>query len=285
VTGDLTDWGDEGWRRAFLNALPFVNDPHTQKNLGFAVGQNIYTPEDTERVIPDPKERPYAGWSYLEFSFVSKTAHVMDTVAIQLGIIGPASQAEDTQRIVHELIDDKVPRGWDYQLRNEPGINLIFERKWRFDKRSSGRVLGVDFVPHIGVSLGNVQTYANAGGLVRAGLNLPSDFGIDLIRGGGAVSTPVNGDDPRLSVDGGWSFFVFAGVDGRAVARDIFLDGNTFRESRSVDKKPFVGDGFYGVGAILGTWQLTYKQVLRTCEFEEQDDNTYFGSVALSKAF
>ena len=164
-------------------------------------------------------------------------------------------------------------------------MNLIFERKWRLYALSLGDTLGIDFIPHVGASLGNVQTYANAGGMVRAGFNLPSDFGVDLIRGGGATSTPVDDNDPRVSTRRNWSFFVFGGVDGRAVGRDIFLDGNTFRDSASVDKKNFVGDAYYGFGVILGTWQLTYTEAVRTIEFRGQDDQSYFGSVTLSKTF
>jgi len=36
--------------------------------------------------------------------------------------------------------------------------------------------------------------------------------------------------------------YLFAFVDGRAVGRDIFLDGNTFTDSHSVTRKTFVGD-------------------------------------------
>lgn len=61
VTGDLSEWGKEGWRQTFLEAVPFVNRPDRQKNLGVAVGQNIYTPQDTSLVIPDSDDRPYAG--------------------------------------------------------------------------------------------------------------------------------------------------------------------------------------------------------------------------------
>ncbi|HEY8932312.1 MAG TPA: lipid A deacylase LpxR family protein [Rariglobus sp.] len=285
VSGDLTEWGQTGWRQTLLENLPFVNALGRQKNIGVALGQNIYTPQDTGLAVPDPNDRPYAGWTYLEFSFISKTRFVMDTVAIQLGIVGPHSYAEDTQRIVHEWLNDSVPRGWDSQLKDEPGINLILERKWRLYGRTLFDSVGVDLVPHAGASLGNVQTYANAGGLLRLGFNLPSDFGVDLIRGGGAVSTPIDDADPRVSPLRSWSFFLFGGVDGRAVARDIFLDGNTFRDGPSVEKKNFVGDAYYGIGAILGTWQLTYTQAVRTIEFKGQESKSYFGSVTLSKAF
>ncbi|HEY9247507.1 MAG TPA: lipid A deacylase LpxR family protein [Rariglobus sp.] len=285
VSGDLSEWEQEGWRKRFAESLPLVNKADRQKNFGVALGQNIYTPQDTDLTVPDPDDRPYAGWTYLEFSYISKNDRVMDTVSVQLGMVGPHSYAEDIQKVVHKWISDDEPRGWDSQIKDEPGINLIFERKWRLYGRALGDTLGIDFVPHVGASLGNVQTHANAGGVARLGFNLPSDFGVDLIRGGGAVSAPADDNDPRVSPDRSWSFFIFGGVDGRAVARDIFLDGNTFRDSASVDKKNFVGDAYYGVGVIIGTWQLTYTEAVRTIEFKGQDDMSYFGSVTLSKAF
>ncbi len=285
VSADLSDWGQTGWREEFMEGLPFVNRPDRQKNFGLSLGQNIYTPRDISRVIPDPTDRPYAGWSYLEFDFISKSPRVMDLVGLQLGIVGPHSYAADVQKTVHEWLRDQEPRGWDSQLKDEPAVNLIVERKWRLAGRAWGDTLGVDMVPHVGASLGNVETYANAGGMVRMGFNLPSDFGVELIRGGGAVSTPADDSDPRIAPHRSGSLFVFGGVDGRAVARDIFLDGNTFRDSPSVEKKDFVGDAYYGAGAILGTWQLTYTQAVRTIEFEGQDAKSYFGSITLSTTF
>ncbi len=69
------------------------------------------------------------------------------------------------------------------------------------------------------------------------------------------------------------------------MARDIFLDGNTFRDSPSVDKKYFVGDAFYGLGVIHGRWQLTYTEAVRSREFRGQKDENYFGSIMLSRTF
>ncbi|MBL9187074.1 MAG: lipid A deacylase LpxR family protein [Opitutaceae bacterium] len=285
LSADLTGWGQTGWRQAFLEALPFVNRSDGQKNIGFAFGQNIYTPNDVRVTNPDPTDRPYAGWSYLELAFVSKTLNVADTFALQAGVIGPHSLAEDSQRIVHQWNGSVRPRGWDYQLRDEIGVNLAYERRWRLYGRALVQTLGVDLVPHAGVSLGNVQTYANAGGTLRLGLNLPSDFGVQLARPGSVGGGPTDDLDPRVALDRNLSLFVFGAADGRAVARDIFLDGNTFRASRSVDKEPFVADLTAGVGLIAGPWQLTYTQVWRTKEFKTQRNNwTNFGSITLSRA-
>ncbi len=287
MTGDLSDWGQTGWRRTFLGLLPFVNRPETQKNLGFSLGQNIYTPRDTDAAIPDPTDRPYAGWSYLEISFISKTQRRVDILSFQAGIVGPSSLAEDTQRLVHEWINSDDPQGWDYQLRDEPGFNLIYERRHRAYARAFDATLGIDFIPHGGFSLGNVQTYANLGATLRFGYNLPSDFGVQLARGGAIGASPADDRDPRVAPDRSTSLFFFAAADGRAVAQDIFLDGNTWKEGGpSVDKERFVADLMAGVGLIAGRWQLTGTFVHRTREFATQPEgSSRFGSITLSVAF
>ena len=286
LSADLVDWGQTGWRKTLVECLPFVNRPNAQKNLGLAFGQNIYTPRNTRVKNPDPADRPYAGWSYLELGFVSKTPSISDSLSLQVGLIGPHSLAEDAQRTWHELIDIQRPRGWDYQLRDEMGVNVVFERRWRMYGRALSQTLGVDLVPHAGVSLGNVQTYANAGGTLRLGYNLPSDFGVQLARPGSLGGTPTDDLDPRVALDRNFSVFIFGAADGRAVARDIFLDGNTFRESRSVNKEPLVADLSAGAGLIAGRWQITYTQVWRTREFRVQRESyNNFGSVSISRAY
>ncbi len=286
LSADLTSWGQTGWRKSFLEALPFVNRPEGQKNLGFALGQNIYTPTDTRVAVPDPNDRPYAGWSYVELSFLSKTESVADVLAIQLGMVGRHSYAQDIQRIVHKLNGNARPNGWEHQLGDEVGLNVVFERKWRMYARTLEQTLGIDFVLHVGASVGNVQTYANVGGTVRLGVNLPNDFGTQIIRAAGVVNSPLNDADPRVSEARFWSFFIFGGVDARVVARDIFLDGNTFKDSPSVKKEIFVGDLSYGIGIVTGRWQFTYAQVTRTREFKNQPlDANDFGSIAFSRTF
>jgi lipid A 3-O-deacylase len=74
-------------------------------------------------------------------------------------------------------------------------------------------------------------------------------------------------------------------VDGRAVARNIFLDGNTWRDSRSVKKEPLVGDLLWGLEM---TWQgvrVSYTHVRRTREFTTQGPSSDFGAFAVSVAF
>ena len=84
---------------------------------------------------------------------------------------------------------------------------------------------------------------------------------------------------------GGFGFWVQGGVNGRAVAHDIFLDGNTFRDSHSVDKEYWVGEAELGGGVRWGRLKLSYTHTLRTEQWRGQGDVQYIGSVALSYAF
>jgi len=113
--------------------------------------------------------------------------------------------------------------------------------------------------------------------MARIGFNLPDDFG--PVR----VEPSLPGSyyfEPRK--EGAVGAYVFVGVDGRAVARNIFLDGNTFESSRHVDKNNFVGDLQYGAAIAWDRFRLTYTHVFRTREFTTQRGADQFGAISLS---
>ena len=83
--------------------------------------------------------------------------------------------------------------------------------------------------------------------------------------------------------DFGW--YLCAGVDGRGVARNIFLDGNTFRDSRSVDKEPWVGDLQFGFVLAWRQVRLSYTHILRSREFKGGEGRDEFGAVSISIPF
>jgi hypothetical protein len=79
---------------------------------------------------------------------------------------------------------------------------------------------------------------------------------------------------------------LFAGAQGRAVARNMFLDGNAFVDSRSVSKKPFVVDLAAG-GSIWfsNVLKLDLTVVERSPEFKNQGPWDRFGMISLSVWF
>jgi lipid A 3-O-deacylase len=289
ISRDLSNYGDivtVPWMHRVIEKLPFINDPENQRTLSLSLGQNMYTPEDKEsrKLIKD--DRPYAGITYLGFGLHSRNKMHMDTLELSVGIVGRHSYAENCQKAYHKWINAEDPRGWDNQLQDEPLLNLYFERKWKTLQIRSSNGLGFDCTPHAGLALGNAYTGASVGGQVRFGWNVPNDFGTYLIRPGSDSSAPLDDNDPRFfSRFKRIGIHLFLGVDGKAVARNISLDGNTFRNSHSVDKKPFVADLIAGIGLIIHQVKITYSYVHRTKEFETQKDAQHFGAISLSFTF
>jgi hypothetical protein len=262
-----------------IHKIPFIRDssPEFSHKAEFSVGQNMYTPANTSRTDLITNDRPYAGWSYLGLAYHRKTEFeesldFLDSVEIQMGIVGPQAYAEETQTLVHELRDIATAKGWAHQLKNEPGLVVAFERKWLFYPKSTS-ALTVDAITHAGGALGNVATYFNTGVEVRCGLNLPRNFGVSLIRpAGSAFFTPSQ--KPSL--------YLFGAVNGKYVLRDIFLDGNSFTESHSIDKKDWVADLAAGVTLRYGNLMLTYTHVTRTRQYVGQEESHDFGSMTLN---
>jgi len=289
VSPDLTRFRDSerlpDWSHKYVEMLPFINDKERERNIVFSLGQSIFTPQDTTRTDLIREDRPYAGWLYFGAAFHSKKPSQLDSLEVQFGIVGPLSLAEEAQTLVHEIRNLTKPKGWDNQIENEPGINFIYERKWRSSVLGTDRGMGFDVISHMGGALGNVFTYGNMGFELRAGWNLPKDFGTSPIRPGGDTNDPVHKRDPRRASDAKFGLHFFAYVDGRGVLRDIFLDGNTIADSHSVDKRRFVADFAAGAAIIYDRVKLSYAKLIRTREFDHQPSNHRFGSVTLSYTF
>jgi len=136
-------------------------------------------------------------------------------------------------------------------------------------------------MPSAGVALGNIHTYGSVAATFRFGNRLSNDFGPPRIRPSVAGSEYYEpGPGERLGA------YLFFSVGGRAVARNIFLDGNSFRSSHSVEKKHFVGDLQFGaVVSLWGAARVSLTHIIRSREFDEQDSVSQFSAFSLSFHF
>ncbi|MEM9751147.1 MAG: lipid A deacylase LpxR family protein [Pseudomonadota bacterium] len=271
------------WVRDAAAFLPFVSD-NSSLRRGFGVGQSIFTPEDIETAAALNDQRPYAGWLYGAFTLVSardwdlerpdRRASVVNTLQINAGVVGPLAFGEQVQNSWHRLIGAERAAGWDNQLGNEPGLQLLYERRYRGLVETDLGGLDLSIEPHLGASLGNVATYGAAGFTVRAGRNLTSDFGPPRIR-------PALAGASFFAREQDVNAYIFGGIEARGVARNIFLDGNTFRTSQSVEKRNYVGDAQVGLAVQLGRAQAAFTYVYRLEEYDGQPSPDRFGAVSL----
>jgi hypothetical protein len=253
---------------------------------GMAIGQSIFTPEDLKANPAPPDQHPYAGWLYLQFAVAAEVKPTamqpighLDTYELQLGVVGPWALGEQAQNSIHRLLGASHANGWASQLHNELAFAGSFDRRWNWGAHAVPLLsfLDYDLTPTAGVTLGTLRDEVRAGLIVRVGNQLNGDYGPPRVR------PSLSGVEQFYNRSFAWS--LFAGVEGRAVARDLFLDGNTFRDSAHVERIPYVADFQTGFSLSAGEWRMTYTYVLRTDEFKTQDHRQDFGSLSFSRRF
>lgn len=279
------------------------NSAHMQ-NVVVKFGQSMFTPKDPARTDLIQDDRPYAGLLYVGMSWNRRKhepqsdSEMLDTREITLGVIGPLSLAEQSQNLVHDAIGADRFLGWQHQLKNEPALQLAMDRKFR-DYRGTATItpgFSADSIRSLGLRLGNIETSATLGIEGRIGWNLPNDFGTYPIRPGAENRPPSaasihsgSGHAHSAAARPRPGVHLFGTMETKLVAHDFSLDGNLFRSSHSVTRRPWVAQAAIGVsahGPVAGHGvKLAVMRVYRSREFEEQGPNQAYGSVAFSIDF
>ena len=234
--------GAPAWSRHFMAPRPAcVVEASSCETSRVELGQDIYTPAvNREQPIAPSTARPSAGWLYLEQVARALSRKRSDELSLTLGVTGPPSLAQFTQSLAHRAAPDlNRPTDWSRQIAFEPGLIARYEQR--------RRVLVVprlfDVVPSMSLSLGNVLTAADAGFRVRSGWHL---------------------QHPWLPERASTSVFVDGGISGQAIARNLFLDGNTFTSGPRVGHEALVGTGDIGIGLHIRALSLEYRAVNQT---------------------
>ena len=243
------------------------------------LGQSLFTPKNLTVKPPSTTDRPYGGWLYAGASLLQeRDRSMLENLEVDLGVVGPGALGKQVQNDFHQLIGVNQAKGWSSQIQNEPGIVLSYERLWR-QSVIGGRAGGVDIIPQAGASVGNVFTYADIGGMLRIGKNLGADYGPARIRPALSGTDYFDGN----GLDGDLGYYIFAGLQGRAVGQNIFLDGNSFRQSPNVSKKTLVADFQAGFSVFWKTQiRADFSVVRRTREFSGQSSPDEICTAALS---
>jgi lipid A 3-O-deacylase len=273
------------WLRAMADTVFLPASMQGELRYGLYLGQSLFTPQNLFLRTPDPRDRPYAGWLYGGLTAYRETSDHLDRADITLGLVGPGAAGEAVQNTWHHsaplpLLRGMHANGWSAQLRDEPGLILSEQRQWRF--ATAAGPIEFDALPELNASVGNIFTYAGAGGLIRIGQGLRVDWGQPRIQ------PALNGSDfvNRSAFDGRWAaWYLFGGVEGRAVARNIFLDGNSFERSAHVSKEPFVVDYTAGLMTYLSAARFSVSYTRRTREFATQLNQDEFISVTFAVNF
>lgn len=241
------------------------------------LAQSIFTPRDLSRAVPDPHDRPYAGWLYGGFGLLQENGgNRVHDLELLLGVVGPSAIASNAQDVFHNVLGLHDAAGYGHQLADRLALQLDYTALRRVKLGSVGS-LGFDVVPQAGFAVGSVYRDLEAGALLRLGTGLDADYGPQRVR------PALSGTALRHPRAGGFRYSVFTGLQLRYVDANSFIDRAVEVAPIALSRRPWVADFYGGCTLYLGSrFSLDFTATRRTREFAGQEASDVFGSLRLS---
>ncbi|UQB42882.1 lipid A deacylase LpxR family protein [Thiomicrospira microaerophila] len=265
------------WLQTLGQWLPWFPS-HQPTRHAYTIGQSMFTPEDMSQSEFLPDDRLYAGWLYVTTDLSSINDNKFDIFSLTLGIVGPDSQAEASQKGIHQLIGAEDPKGWNNQLDNAVGFNLAYQRSWRVFKVQRNHHSLFDLTPYVSGALGSIYRYAGTGINLRFGPNLMDEYGLPKFQFGLPITNLL-----ALSRSKHFNWYGFSGIEVRYVEHNYFLKGNSALTRQSqIQPNPWIGQFQVGVVFDWSRFSLTLNQMLQTKEYTTQTQAHNIGTLSFS---
>ncbi|WP_022941316.1 lipid A deacylase LpxR family protein [Psychromonas hadalis] len=253
--------------------ITFANNK--QYAIGYSLGQALQTAIDIEVETLVEEDAPYVGLLAWQVKLLAYDQFMNDEVGLILGAVGPVAGGEFVQSFVHGLTGAKQPQGWDQQINNEFVFRVQARRTWRLYETHLFNA-EFDFLTGVDGGLGNLRSDVAAGIGFRVGQKLRDNF----------ISSTVfpvqkfNGLNYTLH---GW--YLFFNVSTVYVLNDIFINGNTFHDSHSVELIHLQVAYSAGIMVNIYDFSVLYTLLHISDEYEGQAEASRFGSIALTYHF
>jgi len=265
---------DKYYTNGLFISYRFANNPK-KENSALAkqitqveLGQKMYNAQSG--YIPDMVyvDRPitaylYAGaskhWFYRSENSLS--------LGVQLGTIGPNSLGRQAQELIHKIGGFYPPKGWEYQLNNEIGLNFNMAYT-HFLQRSPTKKL--DLSINTGANLGNTFSGLSAGFTLRTGRMNPLN------------ATAYNRSN-LADASSSSEFFFFAKPQLDWVAYDASISGGLFRKDKgpiTFNSKPWVLSQEFGLVFAEKRWSAQLSYTFKTHEINSSAKAHQFGSIS-----
>jgi lipid A 3-O-deacylase len=221
----------------------------------YRAGLKIFNPFNIKTSQVGDMDRPYAGWTFAGIAISNfNTVHSGNRYQLETGVVGKASGMEQLQMWVHKITAYDLPRGWDYQIRNELVTNLYYTRfqDWRLTE-------GADIVTESRIQAGTGVNGFSQDVTLRL-------MQFNPINNSAFTNSRLNwAAPPKKSKD---EIFAFIGLGGDYVLSNIFMEGSLFSHHKSVFEvraNPWVFRRNVGVtySNTIVSWSVIFNHLSR----------------------
>ncbi|MFM9910608.1 MAG: lipid A deacylase LpxR family protein [Chitinophagaceae bacterium] len=242
--------------------------PNSNKTYGICFNLFGYTPINTDSDSILYGDRPFS--SALSISYFSNST---DTIrkyrvssTLQVGIFGPLALGERLQTNIHRWLNNKLPKGWQYQVAND----VILNYQLNFEKRLIGYK---DRLLLNGIAQANFGTLQTKAG---AGINFMAGYFNDPYQS-------IKHTKKKIE------FYTYGQARLHVVGYDAMLQGGIFNKkspyvirSGHLSRTVFEFDG--GIAVNYKKLLLTYSRSYIGKEFSTGKDHTW-GGISIGYSF
>ncbi len=241
-------------------------------------GQKMYNAQSGQIPTIQDVDRPFAAYLYLggSLNFLYKNENTLK-ISLQAGTIGPDAKGEEAQEFMHSTFGFYDLNGWQWQVKNEAGLNASINYKHLLHRSDRGNT---DFTIDSYANIGNTFAGAGTGLLFRAGILRP------LYHSAITESTVSNNSTDGDLIDR--ELFFYARPMLHYVAYDATIEGGLFTKDKgpvTFDVKPLVFSQQAGVIYSKDRWTIDFSLIFKSRELKSVAKPHQYGSAALSYRF
>lgn len=264
--------GYSQWLKDQLHFLPFIGNASLNHSGAWAFQQVMITPEDITEFQLLPDQAPYVGYTHTDLALYAWNEHQYHEYQLTLGVVGPDSGAENTQKFIHKTIGADKPNGWGNQVTRQVIVELTYTEGHKLMNHNSVNGHDLDLTVSYDITLGNYQTRAIAGGMLRYGKHLKNNFNVYYSDSGSESALIGLFDDANVS---GWQSYIGLYATGTAYS---YIE-EEIKDSHQLNIKHLSGSLVLGAGYFTGQWEAGFSLQANSSPVRENDQPISFGSL------
>jgi len=222
-----------------------------------------FTPEDYVSLDIQFNDRPFAAAIMLKTikTAIQEQKKIRFVSAFSFGLIGPGAFGKEMQVGIHELTGNKIPQGWQNQIKNDVVLNysLSLEKEvFRYKSLAALQAFST-------VQVGTLFTHATLGSTLTLGL--------------------INNPYQNIAQQKGFKLYAFFQPSVNLVGYDATLQGGLFNNKspytiNSDDVERVTAQNNYGIVLQTSGFYLEYSRAILSKQFNT-DGVSKWGGIKL----
>ena len=250
---------------------------YRKKIWSISAGQTLYNAQTGAVPNEDYVDRPFAAYLYggVSMQYFGKREN-STKISLQVGTIGSAALGKPTQELIHTTFGFYDINGWQFQVKNEIGVNINLQSHV-FLYRSESK--NIDFSMPIEARIGNTFSGLKSGILLRIGTLNPFYH---------SVATNSNIATKQESGLQKKEFYFFLKPSLDLVLYDATIRGGYFITDKgpiTYQSKPVVFAQQVGIAYANERWTLDFSAIFKTKELQEMMQSNQYGSLNIYYRF